>query len=68
MVTTYQVGELINRKTNDPEFTTLQDATATALRDSDIDPFTVYGVWTGQDHGSELVAIAYQGTLFTSTN
>lgn len=68
MSVTYQVGALINWKTSDSELPTLQDATAIALRDSDVDQNAPYGVWTGQDHGSELVAIAYQGTLFKSTN
>jgi hypothetical protein len=65
---TYQVGKLLQLDEADPELPSLQDATAAALRESDIDHAMPYGVWTGQDHGSELVAIAYQGYLFNSTH
>lgn len=61
---TYQVGALLNLDPADPELPCLQDATAIALRESDTDQRIPFGVWTGQDHGSELVAIAFQGYLF----
>jgi hypothetical protein len=67
MTITCQVGALLTLDEADPELPSLQDATAIALRESDVDQNTPYGVWTGQEHGSELVAIAYQGYLFTST-
>lgn len=67
MSISYQVGALLSLDAADPELPTLQDSTATALRESDIDQKQPFGVWTGQEHGSELVAIAYQGYLFTST-
>jgi len=65
---TYQVGALLSIDAADPELSSLQDATATALRESDVDQNQPFGVWTGQEHGSEMVAIAYQGYLFTGTN
>ena len=37
---------------------------ALALAESNRDQTNAFGVWTGQDHGSELMAIAYQGELF----
>lgn len=68
MPITYQVGALLSIGLTDPELPSLQDATAIALRDSDVDQRQPFGVWTGQNHGSELVAIAYQGCLFSSTH
>jgi hypothetical protein len=65
MSITYQVGRLLAVDEADPELPSLHDATSAALRESDIDQSTPYGVWTGQDHGSELVAIAYQGDLYS---
>lgn len=67
-MTTYQVGELLSIDNADPELPSLQEATALALRESDIDQKVPFGVWTGQEHGSELVAIAYQGYLFKAEN
>ena len=61
---TYQVGALLKLDQADPELSSEQDATSLALRESDVDQNTPFGVWTGQEHGSELLAIAYQGTLF----
>lgn len=61
---TYQVGKLLHLDNLDPELPSLQAATAVALCESDTDDRTPFGVWTGQTHGSELVAIAYQGYLY----
>jgi hypothetical protein len=37
---------------------------ALARLESERDDKKAFGVWTGQEHGSELVAIAYQGEVF----
>lgn len=68
MTITYQVGALLSLDDADPELPSRQAAIATALRESDVDQKQPFGVWTGQAHGSELVAIAYQGNLFASTH
>lgn len=65
----YQVGHLKDIKNDDPVFDTLELAAQDAMLKSqpnriwDGEP---YGVWTSQDDGCELVAIAYEGVLFTA--
>lgn len=66
MSITYQVGHLTNIDDADPELGSEQSAIELALSESTRDDSNPYGVWTGQEHGSELVAIAYQGQLFRS--
>jgi hypothetical protein len=61
---TWQVGELIRFDPADPEFASLEAAIALARTESERSDKRVYGVWTGQDHGSELVAIVHQGEIF----
>lgn len=58
----YQVGDLMDFKEDDPVYEKLVIAQEMALKDSGIFPV---GVWTGQEHGSELIAIAYERELFT---
>ncbi|WP_321820918.1 MULTISPECIES: hypothetical protein [unclassified Burkholderia] len=61
---TYQVGDLLRIDPADPEFAEVGPAIALALSESTRDESRVYAVWTGQEHGSELIAIAYQGDVF----
>lgn len=60
----YQVGDLFDFQDSDPEFEDWQAACAHALKLSDESDEVYIGVWTGQDDGSELKAIAYLGELF----
>lgn len=64
MSITYQVGKLLFWTINDPEISSMQEATEVALRESESDQNNPFGIWTGQSHGSELVAIAYQGNIY----
>ncbi|CAB3754320.1 hypothetical protein [Paraburkholderia humisilvae] len=64
MAITFQVGELTNFDPADPEIAEEQGAIALALRESRQYESRIFAVWTGQDHGSELIAIAYQGEIF----
>ncbi len=64
MTTTYQVGRLIEIDAADPKLSDETAALKLAVSESIRDETTAFGVWTGQDHGSELVAIAYMGELF----
>lgn len=58
----YQVGSLQFFKPDDPEFESYADALNEAVNLSIDD--TAYGVWTGQQEGSELLAIVYGGEIF----
>jgi len=62
--TSWQVGELTRLDVADPELSSKEAAIEMARTESERNEDRVYGVWTGQDHGSELVAIAYQGEVF----
>lgn len=64
MSLTYQVGRLTHIDPADPQLPDEKAAHDLALAESRRDENCPFGVWTGQDHGSELVAIAYQGQLF----
>ncbi|MDH0342025.1 hypothetical protein [Chromobacterium haemolyticum] len=66
MSITYQVGQLTMIDEADPELPNEQAAIELAIAESERDDKSPFGVWTGQSHGSELVAIAYQGQLFRS--
>jgi len=61
---TYQVGHLLNIDPADPELDDEHKAKELAMAESEREHTSAFGVWTGQDHGSELIAIAYQGELF----
>ncbi|WP_199033342.1 hypothetical protein [Ralstonia sp. ASV6] len=61
---TYQVGNLLAFDPADPELDDEGQAMALAVSESDRDRERAFAVWTGQEHGSELIAIAYQGELF----
>lgn len=61
---TYQVGDLLNIDPADPEIPDEGRAVRLALAESGKDDKKAFGVWTGQNWGSELVAIAFMGELF----
>lgn len=67
MTITYQVGELLRLDHADPEIDMQSAAINLAISESERAQETPFGVWTGQEHGSELVAIAYQGQIFKSS-
>ncbi len=58
----YQVGSLLYYKQDDPTFEDREEAIDYAV-DWSVDD-DAYGVWAGQDEGSELLAIVYQGEVF----
>lgn len=64
MSMTFQVGNLLRIDPADPELLDEKSAVALAVRESNRDDAKVFAVWTGQEHGSELVALAYQGDVF----
>ena len=57
----YQSGELVNPKEDDPTFETYSEAFKHVLHSSDLSP---QGIWTGQEDGSELVAIVWEGASY----
>lgn len=61
---TYQVGHLTNIDPADPELADQRKAIALAIAESDRDQASAFRVWTGQEHGSVLIGIAYQSELF----
>lgn len=65
MSVTFQVGDLMCIDPADPEIPSERDAITLALKESSRDDSKVFAVWTGQEHGSELIALAYQGDVFT---
>lgn len=58
---TYQVGDLMNFGDNDPVFDTLQAAADHARKLSEDEYESTFGLWTGQEDGSELLAIFHAG-------
>ena len=60
----YQVGNLEAVQEDDPVFEDLVEAQNVALDRSQYRE-CAQGIWTSQQEGSEIVAIAYQGSLFT---
>ncbi len=58
----YQVGHLIHFDKNDPTFETLEEAHIYAIEQSIDD--SPYGIWTSQEEGSELQAIAYGSQIY----
>lgn len=57
----YQPGELVNPKEDDPTFNTYSEAFKHVQSKSDLSP---QGIWTGQEDGSELVAIIWEGMAY----
>lgn len=63
---TYQVGALLDFRGTDIEVDGLPEAHIEADRLMRLDWVRPVGIWTGQQHGSELVEIWYQGMQFTN--
>lgn len=61
---TYQVGALLDFRGTDIEVAGLPAAHLEADRLMGLDWERPVGIWTGQQHGSELVEIWYQGGQF----
>lgn len=59
----YQVGHLIHYQPDDPTFETLEEAEQYVIREFKYSDWP-YGIWTGQDEGSELVAIYHDQKFF----
>ena len=57
----YQVGNVAFLDMDDPEFEKLKDAYNYAHTIGGDD--SVIGIWTSQKHGSELIALIYQGLV-----
>jgi hypothetical protein len=60
----YQTGDIRDLRTDDPEHEDRASAEREALARSQRDPEGFFGVWRGQDEGSELLAIAHERVLF----
>ena len=60
----YQTGDIRNLRPDDPEHEDLASAAENALARSEREPEGFFGVWRGQDEGSELLAIAHDRVLF----
>jgi hypothetical protein len=66
----YQVGKIHDLKDDDPVFDSLSEAYDYALKQERGEPpgylgQVFWGVWTDQDSGGELLAIVFQGEVFT---
>jgi hypothetical protein len=66
MTLTFQVGLVTAIDPADPVIEDERKATLMALTESVRDETGVYGVWTGQEAGSDLLYIAHMGQLFRS--
>lgn len=60
----YQTGDIRHLSADDPEHEERAAAERDALERSARDPEAFFGVWRGQDEGSELLAIAHERALF----
>lgn len=57
-------GNLLGFTRDDPEFGTFEDAYTHLLALTNEDDDELFGLWTGQDDGGELLAIGYRGEVF----
>ncbi|HET6229446.1 MAG TPA: hypothetical protein VFE05_05150 [Longimicrobiaceae bacterium] len=62
----YRSGDLRDLRDYDPHHGERTEADAAALARSIRDRSGFFGVWTGAEAGSELLAIAHDGALFRS--
>jgi hypothetical protein len=60
----YQTGDIRHLRPGDPEHEDRASAEQDALARSQREPEGFFGVWRGQDDGSELLAIAHDRVLF----
>lgn len=58
----YQVGDLLHYEKDDPLFNTLEAAIKHAVQQSYNDG--LWGIWTDQGSGSELLVIVYMQEVF----
>lgn len=63
----YQTGDIRHLRPDDPEHENRAAAERDALARSQREPEGFFGVWTGQEEGSELLAIAHDRVLFRAT-
>lgn len=63
---TYQVGDLIDFKDDDPEFKSYSEALDHAETLTIEDNESYFGVWTTQDDGGDLIAIFHAGIGYWS--
>lgn len=62
----YQIGDLTNIKDDDPVVATIQVAYDRAYQMCEQSDELIVGVWELDENGdAELIAIAYQGDVFT---
>lgn len=59
----YQTGAVNNIKGDDPVFDTESECIDWIMQRSDR-AFTIYGIWTGQNFGSELICFVMEGEVF----
>jgi hypothetical protein len=60
----YQTGDIRFLEDSDPVHSNRAEAEQTAIARSRADPDGFFGVWTGPDDGSELLAIAHAGHVY----
>jgi hypothetical protein len=60
----YQTGDIRRLRPDDPEHEDRATAEREALARSEREPDGFFGVWRGQDKGSELLDIAHERVLF----
>lgn len=60
----YQTGDIRHLHPDDPEHEDWAAAERDALARSEREPEGFFGVWRGQEEGSELLAIAHDRVLF----
>jgi hypothetical protein len=60
----YQTGDIRHLRADDPEHEDRASAEHEALACSQREPEGFFGVWRGQDDGSELLAIAHDRVLY----
>ena len=60
----YQTGDIRDLRPGDPEHEDRAAAEQDALARSQREPEGFFGVWRGQDDGSELLVIAHDRVLF----
>jgi hypothetical protein len=60
----YQTGDIRYLEDGDPVHSNREDAEQAAITLSRTDPDGFFGVWTGPDDGSELLAIVHAGRVY----
>lgn len=60
----YQTGDIRYLEDGDPVHSNRAEAEQAAIARSRADPDGFFGVWTGPDDGSELLAIVHAGRVY----